>query len=158
MLKIEDDLWTARYLGLFNYNQEAAKIAEASISSINNLLAKKYRLKSAYKKLKQLQIEGYNLLVFKILFNQKKYNLAQEKINEILAKKLSLKWKNKFMWLRGMYFYLLGNKKNAVLTWKKILSKTYSNKFKEQILFWLAKTSQKTGDYKKQNYYTKELK
>jgi len=155
--KINDHLWTARYLSLVGSNDKAENVLEKIFEDLKLAPTKPWYKKSSNAEkqiLTDLQVESLHVLSSQINFETKRYKEAIANSQTALTlPSVSPVWRDRLNWNIGMFHYVNNNFDGAFQVWQAQLKETKDDALKPRAYFWLAKAAhQLKNEDSKQKY------
>jgi tetratricopeptide (TPR) repeat protein len=146
--KINDSLWACRYRALISdyeqakiYGQKALSISQQGLTMVPSLSG------SERVELEDLKAEAYHTLANRIAVELKQWESAASlNLLALESSNLSAEWRNRVLWLAGLYDYIGGNYAKAKNHWNQYLNGNPDPSQIPMTLFWLARTDEKLGN------------
>ncbi len=157
--KINDSLWACRYRALISdyeqakiYGQKALSISQQALTTVPSLSG------SERVELEDLKAETYHTLANRIAVELKQWESAASlNLLALGSSSLSAEWRNRVLWLAGLYDYIAGNYAKAKNHWNQYLNGNPENSQIPMTLFWLARADEKLGDIDARDVQIKHL-
>jgi soluble lytic murein transglycosylase-like protein len=152
--KIDHLLWGARscaligdYLNAKNFIQEAFKEISFTQTVTDISPAERSSLIEAH-------AEGYHILSSRVAVEEKKFEDARH-LSQIALELpgLNERWRERFNWNIGLYYYIEKQYDKALSYWEKLLAETNSSQMKPQLLFWIARAKFENNDRGFNDFY-----
>lgn len=144
---INDQIWAARYNALVGRYETARNHLKKTFAILEEVRV--YKQNSI--KFNDLRAEAIHVLCFRIEVERQNYAKASQMMSAALGwKGLSSKWRKKFRWFSGLYYYLDSDYSRALLAWTQAGPIDIDS---PRVLFWIGRTYHKLGDAPKRDHY-----
>lgn len=147
---IDDLLWASRNQALLGSYDKATQLAERAL-----------KLSESVKDLPRqrlLRIEILHTLATRISIEKGDTNLAIQQLEQALELAQNDKeWRERILWLVGMYHFISENKPAALDVWNDLLRQTNDSSQRAKLLFWTARIMDREDQTSLKNERLKEL-
>lgn len=157
--QIDDTLWASRSIALTGNLERAKELAQLAQDLISRMFINSPRMSQRSREaLGDFRAEAFQVLAFRVALERGEYDRALA-INSIAMQSpdISAEWKERFLWLSGVYDYLAGNYAGAKRRWEQLLNSLRDESLRPQIYYWTARALRQMNQTPESDFYLKSL-
>ncbi len=157
--QIDDTLWASRSIALTGNLERAKALAQHAQDLISRMYVNSPNMSQRSRDaLGNLRAEAFQILAFRVALERGEHDRALA-INAVAMQSpdISVEWKERFLWLSGVYDFLAGNYPGAKRRWEQLLNNLRDESLRPQIYYWTARALRQMQQVAESDFYIKSL-